>query len=103
MNTNGLHDENHYTSAHDLALIAAAFFIFFFIFSNIHYLKIVESVIEQFHCIRKLIGCFFPEDNADKPHTVSFRTCDKRLTGVIRVTGFSIAEQTQDDHRRSRL
>lgn len=26
MNTNGLHDENHYTSAHDLALIAAAFF-----------------------------------------------------------------------------
>lgn len=26
MNTNGLHDEDHYTSAHDLALIAAAFF-----------------------------------------------------------------------------
>lgn len=26
MNTNGLHDENHYTSAYDLALIAAAFF-----------------------------------------------------------------------------
>ena len=26
MNTNGLHDDNHYTSAYDLALISAAFF-----------------------------------------------------------------------------
>ena len=26
MNPHGLHDENHYTTAHDLALIARAFF-----------------------------------------------------------------------------